>query len=677
MEGQKMAELDRFLKQVLETNASDLHLLCGQKPKLRIHGELAPIAEEAELTVERLEQLLFEIIDKTQKSKFTETNDLDFAYSLEGVARFRCNYFRHKRGPGAVFRIIPTKIKSIADLQLPAVIEKLAHLQKGLVLITGPTGSGKSTTLAALIDLINTTYAKHILTIEDPVEFVHSSKKSLVRQREIGADTKGFSSAMRAALREDVDVVLLGEMRDFETISLAITLAETGQLVFGTLHTSSAAKTIDRIIDVFPPEQQAQIRVMLADSLRGIVAQQLVPTKDGKGRVAVLEILLRVPALSNVIREGKTQQITSVIQGGKAEGMQTLDNALLELVQKQVIGAEEAYSRAQDKEAFKDMLQFAWMEAATTGQTDRIEAVLKEGIHVDAADDSGATALMIACTSGNLDMVRVLIDHDAEINLRDKNGMSALMRACAKDNADAIKALVEAGADVNAKNNSGNTPLLIAGSAGNLAAVRELIAGKAKTDIEDALGCTVLMRAAMAGHLKVAEALVKAKADVHIKDKSDRTALMYALEKGHPLVTSILIEAGSDVNSRGKGGITPLMLAAKGSPDPVDLLLQAGADVNAVSAEGFSAMTFALEKGNAEIIAALIDAGANVNVKARNGMTPLMWAARIRPELIGPMVHAGADVHLKMPNGYTALRYAQEARHEEAVHALIQSGARE
>lgn len=672
-----MAEIDRYLQQMVQAHASDLHLLCGQQPKLRIRGELVAIEGEPVLSKERMELLLYEIVDKNQKSRFCETHDLDFAYSLANVGRFRCNFFSQKRGPGAVFRLIPTRIKSIADLNLPVAIEKFAHLQKGLVLITGPTGSGKSTTLAALIDLINSTYAKHILTIEDPVEFVHTSKKSLIRQREIGADTKGFANAMRSALREDVDVVLLGEMRDFETISLAITLAETGQLVFGTLHTSSAAKTIDRIIDVFPPEQQGQIRVMLADSLRGIVAQQLVPTKDGKGRVGVLEILFRVPALSNVIREGKTQQIVSIIQGGKAEGMQTLDSALAELVQKQVIGAEEAYIRAQDKEAFKDLLHSAWLEAATTGQTERVAAILKEGVHVDLTDESGATALMIAATAGNRDMIGLLLEHDAAVNARDKNGMTALMRACTKDNAEVVQALVQAGADVDAKNNTGNTPLLIAGSAGNLGCVNVLLANKARTEVEDALGCTVLMRAAMAGHLKVVEALLKGKADVRAKDKSERTALMYALEKGHPLIASMLIDAGSDVNSKAKGGITPLMSAAKQSIGVVELLLDAGADANVVTPEGFSALTCAIDKGNAEIIAALVDAGANLNVKTRNGMTPLMWAAKSRPELIRPMVHAGADVHWKTPNGYTALRYAQESRQQEAIQTLLQSGATE
>jgi|GEM_PF-94151 len=672
-----MAEIDFYLKKIQDSGASDLHLLCGSQPKLRIHGELNPIEGEPELDASRMEQLLFEIIDPNQKENFCKLNDLDFAYSLEGIARFRCNFFAQKRGLGAIFRIIPEKIKTLAQLNLPPAVEKLAHLQKGLVLVTGPTGSGKSTTLAALIDLINSTYPKHILTIEDPVEFVHASKKSLIRQREVGADTRHFANAMRAALREDVDVVLVGEMRDFETISLAITLAETGQLVFGTLHTSSASKTIDRIIDVFPPEQQPQIRIMLADSLRGIVAQQLVPTKDGKGRVAVMELLFRSPALSTVIRDGKTQQITSLIQGGKNEGMQTIDNALMDLVQKSVIGAEEAYMRAQDKNTFQDLLELAWIEAAASGQTERVMAMLKEGLNVDMKDQSGSTALMLASAYGHTDIVTALIEHSADPNVRDNNGMTALMRAATKDNGEVIRALLDAQCDMNGKSNGGNTPLMIAGSAGNQESVEVLLKAKAKTDIEDGLGCTVLMRAAMAGHLKVVEGLLKAGANIQSKDRSERTALMYALEKGYPQIAALLIQYGSDVNAKSKGAITPLMIAAKGSKELTDMLLEAGADVNAATVDGFTALTFALEKANAEMIAALIDAGGNVNIKTRTGMTPLMWAARLRPELIRPIVQAGADVNVKSMSGYTALRYAQEAQQRQSVDTLMECGANE
>jgi twitching motility protein PilT len=262
-----------------------------------------------------------------------------------------------KSGVGAIFRIIPEKIKSIAELNLPKGVEKFAHLQSGLVLVTGPTGCGKSTTLAAILDVINFSYNRHILTIEDPIEFVHESKGCLITQREIGNDSKSFAAALRAASREDADVVMVGEMRDLETISLAITLSEMGQLVFGTLHTNSAAKAIDRIVDVFPFEQQNQVRSMLSDSLKGIISQQLVRTQDRKGRIAVNEILFGSPALSNVIREGKTQQIISIIQGGKAEGMQSLDNALMDLVQKGVVSVEEAHLIAQDKKAFETLMK--------------------------------------------------------------------------------------------------------------------------------------------------------------------------------------------------------------------------------------------------------------------------------------------------------------------------------
>ncbi|HEY7162250.1 MAG TPA: type IV pilus twitching motility protein PilT [Acidobacteriota bacterium] len=352
-----MANIDRFFKIVKEKDASDLHFLAGGLPKLRIAGNLEPIPDEPVITHDKLVELLFEIIGPSQKAKFLETKDLDFAYGLEGVARFRCNYLMQKTGMGAVFRIIPEKIKTLDDLGLPKAIEKLAHLQSGLVLVTGPTGSGKSTTLAAIIDVINSTYNKHILTIEDPIEFVHQNRTCLITQREIGHDTHGFGNALRAAGREDADVVLVGEMRDLETISLALTLAETGQLVFGTVHTNSAAKTIDRIVDVFPPDQQNQVRIMLSDSLKGIVAQQLLRTKDGKGRVAVNEILFGSQALSTVIREGKIQQIMSLIQAGKGEGMQSIDGALTDLVHKGVITADEAYLKAFDKKPFEYLIK--------------------------------------------------------------------------------------------------------------------------------------------------------------------------------------------------------------------------------------------------------------------------------------------------------------------------------
>jgi twitching motility protein PilT len=352
-----MANIDRFFTIVKDKDASDLHFLAGAVPKLRIAGNLEPIPDEPPISHDKLVELLFEIIGPPEKAKFLETKDLDFAYGLEGVARFRCNYLMQKSGMGAVFRLIPERIRTLEELGLPKAIEKLAHLQSGLVLVTGPTGSGKSTTLAAIIDVINSTYNKHILTIEDPIEFVHQNRTCLITQREIGHDTRGFGNALRAAGREDADVVLVGEMRDLETISLALTLAETGQLVFGTVHTNSAAKTIDRIVDVFPPDQQNQVRIMLSDSLKGIVSQQLLRTKDGKGRVAVNEILFGSPALSTVIREGKIQQIMSLIQAGKNDGMQSIDGALTDLVHKGIITADEAYLKAFDKKPFEFLVK--------------------------------------------------------------------------------------------------------------------------------------------------------------------------------------------------------------------------------------------------------------------------------------------------------------------------------
>jgi twitching motility protein PilT len=352
-----MAKIDRYFHIVKNSGASDLHVLAGATPKIRLHGELEPIEGEDVLSDEVLREMLFEIIDDRQKQRFLKTHDLDFAYGIEGVARFRCNYLIQRTGCGAVFRIIPEQIQTIAELNLPKSIEKLAHLNNGLILVTGPTGSGKSTTIASIIDIVNSTYHRHILTIEDPIEFVHQNKLCLVTQREVGQDTKSFANALRAASREDPDVVLVGEMRDLETISLAITLAEMGQLVFATLHTNNASQTIDRIVDVFPANQQSQVRVVLADSLKGIVAQQLLRTKDGKSRVAAVEILFYTQALSTVIREGKTQQIITLIQAGKNDGMLLLDASLLDLVNKGVITPHEAHMKAQDKRPFEQLMK--------------------------------------------------------------------------------------------------------------------------------------------------------------------------------------------------------------------------------------------------------------------------------------------------------------------------------
>jgi twitching motility protein PilT len=320
-----------LLIQTKEKNASDLHLSSGSPPMMRLHGDLTPI-ESAALSRDGVHKMIYEILNDDQRRLFEENRDLDFAIELGDVARFRVNVFNQKNGEGAVFRVIPTQIRSFQDLGLPEVVQTMALRENGLVLVTGPTGSGKSTTLAAMIDMINTSTKKHIITLEDPIEFVHKTKNCLVNQREIGSHTKSFAAALRAALREDPDVILVGEMRDLETISLALTAAETGHLVFATLHTKSAPKTIDRVIDAFPPAQQQQIRVQLAEALQGVVSQLLLPTKEKKGRVAALEIMVATVAIRNLIREGKTHQMPSVIQTGTQLGMQSLEQALKNLV---------------------------------------------------------------------------------------------------------------------------------------------------------------------------------------------------------------------------------------------------------------------------------------------------------------------------------------------------------
>ncbi|MEP6912337.1 MAG: type IV pilus twitching motility protein PilT, partial [bacterium] len=315
----------------------------GSAPYLRVHGEMVRLNYK-DLTPEVCQALLFEILSASQRENFLETWDLDCSYSLKGVGRFRVNVFRQRQGVGAVFRRIPESIKTIQELGLPPNIANLLDVTEGLILVTGPTGSGKSTTLAALIHTINTGRRAHIITIEDPIEFVHYNKNSLINQREVSSHTKSFHQALRAALREDPDVILVGEMRDLETISLAMTAAETGHLVLATLHTNSATKTVDRIIDAFPEAQQSQIRVMLSESLRGIVAQSLVPRADGNGRVAVVEVLLNIPAVANLIREGKTFQIHSSMQTGQVHGMITFESAINELVRKGTISREDGHS---------------------------------------------------------------------------------------------------------------------------------------------------------------------------------------------------------------------------------------------------------------------------------------------------------------------------------------------
>ena len=352
-----MARIDALLKAQLENNASDLHISVGTPPIFRIHGELVPL-KSRELTANDAQVLLTEILNDSQKQNLVKEWEIDLAYEIEG-GRFRVNIFTERKGLGAAFRMIPVKIATVEELGLPQAVKKMADLSKGLVLVTGATGSGKSTTLAALIDYINANRNEHVLTIEDPIEFVHSNKKALIHQREVGQHTHSFANALRSALREDPDIILVGEMRDLETIELAITAAETGHLVFGTLHTSSAARTIDRLINVFPMGQQDQIRMMLSESLRGVVSQNLCRKADGKGRVAALEIMLGTHALSNLIREAKTYQVLSLIQTGKKEGMQTMDQALMDLLMSKKITAAEALTYAVEKKTFESFQQGA------------------------------------------------------------------------------------------------------------------------------------------------------------------------------------------------------------------------------------------------------------------------------------------------------------------------------
>jgi twitching motility protein PilT len=342
------ASIDRLLNKLLEVKGSDLHISTGARPMMRVDGEMRTVDGYDVLAPEQVSRLLMPIVPPRNREEFEATHDCDFAYELPGKARFRANLFVDLRGMGAVMRVIPSKILSVDDLNLPKELLSLCHLPKGLVLVTGPTGSGKSTTLAALVDYINRTRSDHIITIEDPVEFVHQNKKCLVNQRQVGEHTDSFKKALRAALREDPDIVLLGEMRDLETIAIALETAETGHLVFGTLHTSSAPSTIDRIIDQYPPEQQEQIRVMLANSLKGVIAQMLC-RKIGGGRVAALEVMFGVPAIANLIREKKVFQINSIMQTGRKQGMCLMNDSLFKLVKDGIVAPEEALAKANDK----------------------------------------------------------------------------------------------------------------------------------------------------------------------------------------------------------------------------------------------------------------------------------------------------------------------------------------
>jgi twitching motility protein PilT len=349
-----MQKIDRFLKLMNDRGASDLHLTVGRPPMLRVSGSMEAIRFRV-ITEVDFNEMLSAIAPERLWDDFTRTGDVDFSHDLPGVARYRVNLFRQQRGAGAVFRIIPSKIMSVSQLGLPDAVRRVAQLTSGLVLVTGPTGSGKSTTLAAIIDLINETHSYHIITIEDPIEFVHPNKKCLVHQREIGSHATSFAEALKAAGREDPDLILVGEMRDVETISMALSAAEKGTLVFGTLHTNNAAKTMERIISVFPAGEQEGIRNVLGETIRAVIAQQLLP-KVGGGRVAALEILFASPAVGNMIREGKTGQITSTIQTGMKEGMIDMDSSIRKLLDEGKITARAAYDKAIDKEAFKDVV---------------------------------------------------------------------------------------------------------------------------------------------------------------------------------------------------------------------------------------------------------------------------------------------------------------------------------
>jgi len=353
----QVVSIDSLFHAMCAAGASDLHLSVGSPPIVRKDGQILPLnPDQPPLTVADIEGLLHPIMPEKNRVEFGTRHDTDFAYEIEGLARFRANAFHDRRGPGGVFRVIPTKILTAEDLGLSPAIMQLCQLNKGLVLVTGPTGSGKSTTLCAMIDYINRTRRDHIITIEDPIEFVHPNKQCLVNQREVRTHTDSFKDALRAALREDPDILLVGELRDLETVAIAIETAETGHLVFGTLHTTTAASTVDRVIDQFPADRQAQVRVMLSESLKGVIAQNLC-RKIGGGRAAALEVLIVTTAISNLIREGKTFQIASMMQVGKNLGMASLNDALMDLVTKKLVAPEEAYAKAVEKAGMEALLK--------------------------------------------------------------------------------------------------------------------------------------------------------------------------------------------------------------------------------------------------------------------------------------------------------------------------------
>ena len=355
-------DIDRLFRAMCERGASDLHLCVGMSPLVRRDGSIQPIEPGAPaLDTAAVTSLIEPIMPAKNREEFDRRHDTDFAYEIPGLARFRANVFMDRKGPAGVFRVIPSKILTAADLGLSPHILQLCRLNKGLVLVTGPTGSGKSTTLCAMVDYVNQNRTEHIITIEDPIEFVHENQKCLVNQREVHTHTDSFKNALRAALREDPDILLVGELRDLETVAIAIETAETGHLVFGTLHTTTAPSTVDRIIDQFPTDRQAQIRTMLSESLRGVIAQTLCK-KIGGGRIAALEVLIVTSAVSNLIREGKTFQIPSIMQVGKAVGMVSLNDSLMNLVSRKLVAPEEAYAKAVDKAGFEGLLKRAGLE---------------------------------------------------------------------------------------------------------------------------------------------------------------------------------------------------------------------------------------------------------------------------------------------------------------------------
>jgi len=366
--------LDDLLRACVENEGSDLHIKADSPPLIRIHGDLLPLDIDptaslpVSLNSEEAKWYCFSILSETQKARFEEEYELDFAYEIKGVARFRANLFMQRGNVGGVFRVIPYEIRTLEDLNLPEICKAFAERPRGLILVTGPAGSGKSTTQAAMIDYINRNFPCHIITVEDPVEFVHTDSQALINQRELDTDTLSFPNALKSALREDPDVILIGEMRDLETISLAITAAETGHLVFGTLHTTDAVQTVDRVIDVFPTHQQQQVRMQMSVNLLGVISQTLIKRKDGAGRVAAYEVLVAIPAVRNLIREAKTYQIGSIIQTGHRHGMQSLDQAMADMVRLGVVTVEEASSKASNPLEFQALLSFNEDEASVTSR---------------------------------------------------------------------------------------------------------------------------------------------------------------------------------------------------------------------------------------------------------------------------------------------------------------------